>query len=146
MQISHNGVEFIEDAEGFKATAYKDTGGVWTIGYGTTHIDGQPVEQGMTCTQQQAELWMEKDLAPVQTIINQSVKVKITQNMFDALCSFTYNLGGYAFSHSTMCTLINQCKFASAADQFNRWVYDNGRVVPGLVSRRAREKAVFEGK
>lgn len=144
MQISHNGIVFIEDAEGFRSTAYKDGGGVWTIGFGTTFIDGQPVEEGMTCTVQQAEVYMQGHLASVQTAVNQLVRVPMKQGMFDALCSFVYNLGVKAFRESTMLTLLNKGQYKEAGAQFDKWVYDNGKVVPGLISRRRRERDMFD--
>lgn len=144
MQISFNGVKFIQNEEGFRGTAYLDTGGVWTLGYGTTWIDGKPVEQGMTCTEQQATLYMEAHLAAVQTAINQLVKVPLSQNQFDALASFTYNLGERALASSTLLKLLNQYQYSAAAMQFDRWVNDNGKPVPGLVARRRRERALFE--
>jgi lysozyme len=145
MQLSYNGLKFIEDAEGFRPEAYRDGGGVWTIGYGTTHVDGKPVEAGMTCTRSQADLWMAADTASVQTAINQLVKVPLKQSQFDALVSFTYNEGIGAFRTSTLLKLLNQSNYQMAQAEFARWNKDNGVVVPGLVSRRFREARLFEG-
>lgn len=144
MQLSYNGLKFIEDAEGFSPKAYRDGGGVWTIGFGTTHTDGSPVQEGMTCTRSQAELWMAADTASVQTAINQLVKVPLKQGQFDALTSFTYNLGIGAFRGSTLLKLLNQGKYIMAQAEFARWNKDGGAVVPGLVSRRFREARLFE--
>lgn len=144
MQISFNGVKFIEDAEGYRAAAYRDGGGVWTIGYGTTHVDGKPVEQGMTCNAAQARIWMEHDLAATQTAINTLVKCPLKQNQYDSLASFVYNIGIESFRNSTMLKLLNSYQYREAAAQFNRWVMDNGVPVRGLQSRRLRERALFE--
>lgn len=145
MQISYNGINALKEHEGFRAEAYRDTGGVWTIGYGTTKIDGRPVEQGMTCTKEQAEQWLYKDLAWAQTAVNQMVKVKLAQNQYDALVSFVYNEGELQFSKSTLLRKLNLGDFVGAAKEFDRWVYDNGKIITGLVARRRVERDQFEG-
>jgi len=144
MQISYDGIKFIEDLEGYRDKAYLDTGGVWTIGFGTIRIDGAPVQPGQTCTRQQAEEWMRADLAPAQTTVNQSVKVPLRQNQFDALVSFVYNVGSTAFRGSTMCLKLNMRDFAGAAKEFDKWIYDNKKIIPGLVARRKIERSKFE--
>ena len=102
MQMSFNGLEALKKFEGFKEEAYKDTGGVWTIGYGTIRWLGKPVEAGQTITQKEAELALQADLAWAQTAVNKLVKVPLKQHMFDALVSFVYNVGEEAFRKSTM--------------------------------------------
>lgn len=144
MQISYNGLEALKEYEGFRADAYKDTGGVWTIGFGTTIADGKPVTQGMWCSQAQAIEWLRVDCAGAQTAVNQLVRVPLKQNQFDALVSFIYNVGEDAFRKSTLLRLLNQGLYADAAKQFDRWNQDNGKVIPGLVSRRKIERSMFE--
>lgn len=142
--ISEHGYSIIRESEGFEAKAYKDTGGVWTIGYGTIkYPDGTRVKSGDTCTKEQAELWLINDCKWVDACLDKHIKVKLNQNQFDALASFVYNVGEIAFVKSTMLTLINQSKFGLAANQFDRWIYDNGKVINGLVNRRAKEKLLF---
>lgn len=145
MQISHSGLSFLKDQEGFKDTAYRDSGGVWTVGYGTIQVDGKAVVQGMKCTEPQAALWMQGHLALVQTSINQLIRTQLTQNQFDALCSFVYNEGETAFAKSTMLRLINTNDFIGAGKQFDRWVFVGPNIVAGLVARRRRERDLFEG-
>lgn len=144
MQISFNGKKLIQELEGFRGTAYLDTGGVWTVGYGTTKIEGKPVEAGQTATEVQAQKWLDEDLAWAQTAVNKLVKYVLKQSMFDALVSFVYNVGENAFARSTMLQLLNSGQYAAAAQQFDRWVYDNGKLVKGLVSRRREERSLFE--
>lgn len=144
MQISYNGKKLIQELEGFKGTAYLDTGGVWTVGYGTTKIEGKPVEAGQTCNEARAQEWLLADLAWAQTAVNTLVKVRLSQPMFDALTSFVYNVGENAFARSTMLQLLNGAQYEAAAQQFDRWVYDNGKLVKGLVSRRREERSLFE--
>lgn len=143
MQISFNGIAFLKKCEGFRDKAYKDTGGVWTIGYGTTKVNGKPVEAGMTCTEPQATAWLGDDLAWAQTAVNKLVRVALKQNQFDALVSFVYNVGEYAFMRSTMLRLLNANQISKAADEFDKWIYDNGKVIEGLKNRRRFEKQLF---
>lgn len=142
--ISANGFALIKESEGFKPTAYLDTGGVWTIGYGTIkYPNGNRVKKGDTCTQSEALEWLKNDCVWVDACLDKNVKVNLNQNQFDALASFVYNIGETAFVKSTMLTLINQNSLTSAASQFDRWVFDNGKRIQGLVNRRAREKSLF---
>ena len=144
LDISDNGYAIIRDAEGFRSTAYLDTGGVWTIGFGTIkYPNGTSVKKGDTCTRNEAEQWLKNDCVWVDACLDKYVKVNLNQNQFDALASFVYNIGETAFIKSTMLTLINQNSLTSAASQFDRWVFDNGKRIQGLVNRRAREKSLF---
>lgn len=143
MQISFQGLNSLKQLEGFRKEAYKDTGGVWTIGYGTIKWMGKPVIQGMTITEQEAELALQADLAWAQTAVNQLVRVPLKQNMFDALVSFVYNIGENAFSKSTLLRKLNNKDYVGAGKEFLRWVFDNGKEVKGLVSRRLVEQGMF---
>jgi lysozyme len=145
MQISFNGIESLKQLEGFESKAYKDTGGVWTIGYGTIRWLDKPVEAGQTITEKEAVLALQADLAWAQTAVNQLVRCSLKQNEFDALVSFVYNVGESAFAKSTMLRLLNQQRKKEAAAQFQRWVYGNGKIVKGLVNRRIQERRMFEG-
>lgn len=143
MMISQRGLDFLKDCEGFRAKAYLDTGGIWTIGFGTTRVNGIPIGVGQVCTEKIAEVWLNADCAEAQTAVNQLVHHPLTQNQFDALVSFVYNVGIGAFVSSTMLRKLNLGEM-NIGPQFDRWVFDNGRVIPGLVSRRARERSLFE--
>ncbi len=143
--ISECGYAIIRDAEGFRSKAYLDTGGVWTIGFGTIkYPNGTSVQKGDVCTTQQAEQWLKNDCKWVDACLDKNVKVNLNQNQFDALASFVYNIGETAFVKSTMLTLINQNSLTLAANQFDRWVYDNGKKIQGLVNRRSKEKELFK--
>lgn len=142
--ISDNGYAVIRQFEGFEAKAYKDTGGVWTIGFGTIkYPNGVRVREGDTCTREQAETWLRSDSKWVDACLDKYVKVKVSQNQFDAMASFVYNIGESQFTKSTFLTLLNQGNFVGAAGQFDRWIFDNGKRIQGLVNRRAAEKALF---
>jgi lysozyme len=125
--------------EGLRLEAYQDTGGVWTIGFG--HTKG--VKKGDKCTEAQALAWLKEDMAEAVKAVNDLVKVSITQQQFDALCDFVFNLGVNAFRNSTLLRLLNTGDYKSAYNQFARWKYDNGRVIEGLVRRRKAEADLF---
>ncbi|ELW85182.1 MULTISPECIES: lysozyme [Acinetobacter] len=142
--ISENGFQIIREFESFQSKAYLDTGGVWTIGYGTIkYPNGARVSKGDTCTQAQAEMWLKNDCKWVDACLDKYVKVPTTQNQFDALASLVYNIGETAFVKSTLLNLLNQSAYQKAADQFDRWVFDNGKKIQGLVNRRKKEKELF---
>lgn len=143
--ISEKGFTLIREFEGLQLEAYKDTGGVWTIGFGTIkYPNGISVKKGDVCTTQQAEQWLKNDCKWVDTCLDKNIKVNLNQNQFDALASFVYNIGETAFVKSTMLALLNENSLTLAASQFDRWVYDNGKKIQGLVNRRSKEKALFE--
>jgi lysozyme len=137
-KINAAGLQLIEQFEGLELTAYQDSGGVWTIGYGHT---GPDVHEGLTITKTQAVALLEADLTIAEQRVVDAVEVVLTPNQFSALVSFEYNTGAPA--SSTIFQLINQNDMAGAASEFNAWVYDNGQVLPGLVRRRAAERALF---
>lgn len=142
--ISEYGYELIRSFEGFRSKAYLDTGGVPTIAFGTIkYPNGQAVKMGDTCTKEQADQWLKNDCRWVDACLDKYIKVKVTQNQFDALASFVYNVGETAFSKSTMLSLLNNGNVKGAASQFDRWVFDNGKRIEGLANRRSAEKALF---
>ncbi len=139
MQYSNKGLSLTESFEGCKLTSYQDSVGVWTIGYGHT----RNVTQGMTCTQEQAEAWLEQDISLAVLCVNSDVKDVVTQGEFDALVDFIFNLGVGAFEHSTLLEYVNAGNFDAAAAQFPRWDLACGHVMAGLLRRRMAEQAVF---
>ena len=143
MQISYNGLNLLKELEGFRSESYLDTGGVWTIGYGTTRVEGKPVEAGLTCSEAQAQDWLSQDISWAQTAVNKLVKVPLKQGMFDALVSFVYNVGEEQFRRSTLLRLLNLGQHIEAGKQLLRWKYDNGKVVNGLMNRRIKELAMY---
>lgn len=138
-----NAIDLIKQFEGFRPEAYQDSVGVWTIGYGTTIINGQPVKQGMTITQDQALQLVQQEVNKLWSQIESILKVKINDNQMNALVDFAYNLGFGSLKNSTLMRLVNESKFDEAANQFPRWVYAGGKVLPGLVRRREAEKQLF---
>lgn len=146
MKTSDAGVALIQEFEGCVLHAYPDPGSggaPWTIGYG--HTAG--VRPGDTCTREQALAWLREDLQWAEGAVNHLVTVPLAQHEFDALVSFTFNLGQGALAQSTLLRLLNACTVHSVvAQQFDRWINGPGGPMPGLVRRRAAERAMFEGR
>ena len=145
MQISENGLAMIRHWEGCELEAYQDGGGIWTIGYGTTRYDeGEPVGQGDTCTQDQASSWLASDAVSIaEDPVNSLVTVPLSQNQFDALCDFTYNLGQGNLSESTLLAKLNAGDYAGAQAEFPRWNQIAGQPSQGLTNRRNAEANLF---
>ena len=146
MQTSDKGIALIKQFEGCKLTAYQDSVGVWTIGYGWTKpVDGKPIRAGMTIKQETAERLLKTGLVSYENDVSRLVKVDLTQGQFDALVSFTYNLGARSLSTSTLLRKLNAGDYAGAADEFLRWNKAGGKVLNGLTRRREAERALFLG-
>ncbi len=144
MQTSDKGIALIKEFEGCKLTAYQDSVGVWTIGYGWTQpVDGKPIRAGMTIKQETAERLLKTGLISYESDVSRLVKVGLTQGQFDALVSFTYNLGARSLSTSTLLRKLNAGDYAGAADEFLRWNKAGGKDLSGLTRRREAERALF---
>lgn len=142
MQTSKKGRDFIKGFEALRLIAYPDpgTGGKpWTIGWG--HTKG--VRQGDHITQDQAEQFFSDDLAVYELTVNSAIKCPMTQSQFDAMVSLAFNIGGPAFAGSTLVKKFNVGDAKGAADEFPKWKNSGGKVMPGLVKRRAAEREVF---
>jgi len=144
MQISNKGLEFIKKNEGFQAKAYPDAGG-YSIGYGTFLYSPQLMAKykNTTITKEEGEALMVPNLQTITQEINQHVKVPLTQNQFDALADFCYNLGCDSLTESILLKLLNQKNYQNAAIEFGKWIHSEGVIVPGLVARRNEEKELF---
>ena len=144
MQTSEKGIALIKEFEGCKLTAYQDSVGVWTIGYGWTQpVDGKPIRAGMMIKQEAAERLLQVGLVSYESDVSRLVKVSLTQGQFDALVSFTYNLGARSLSTSTLLRKLNAGDYAGAANEFLRWNKAGGKVLNGLTRRREAERALF---
>jgi lysozyme len=142
-KTSEAGKNLIKEFEGFRATAYICPAGVVTVGYGTTRIKGNAVQLGTTITTDEADVLLEEDLKKFEDAVNQNVRVEITQNQFDALVAFVYNVGAGNFKKSTLLKKINDEDFTVAADEFLKWNKAGGKVLKGLTRRRTAERELF---
>jgi len=135
MKTSKQGLDALVAREGFRTSAYPDTKGIWTIGVGHT---GPEVREGLVWTSAQIQDALIKDVQTAEKAINDGVYVPLTQNQFDALVSFVFNVGVGAFTRSTLLKVLNQKNYTEAAKQFDRWV-----IPKEITKRRMSEKAQF---
>ena len=144
MKISDRGLQLIKYFEGFSGKAYKCPAGIWTIGYGTTQYpNDDTVKPDDICTKSQATEWLAHDCKTDEKAVTAMVKVPLSQNQYDALVCFSYNVGIGALRSSTLLKLLNSGDYSGAALQFGRWNKGGGIVLPGLTKRRAEEAALF---
>lgn len=148
MKTSLNGVKFISKWEGTKLKSYKDSVGIWTIGVGHTSAAGLPnVTSGMTITKDESDDILSKDLKAVEKQVLSLVKVPLTQNQFDVLVSFVFNVGSGNFSKSSVLSKLNAKDYKGAAESlllYNKGTVDGKKVfIQGLANRRADEKKLF---
>ncbi|MBK8246259.1 MAG: lysozyme [Gemmatimonadetes bacterium] len=139
-EVSEAGVRLVQEFEGCRLDAYRCPAGIPTIGYGAT---GPDIRMGMVWTQEQADERLAEDLARFAAGVERLVQVDLTDNQFAALVSFAYNVGLGALAGSTLLRKLNAGDYEGAADQFPRWNKGGGRVLPGLVRRRAAERDLF---
>lgn len=137
LALGAKGEALIKSFENCSLTAYNDQRGVPTIGWG--HTGNIPA----TCTQAQADQWFIQDTQYAVRAVLDSVDVALNQNQFDALVSFTYNVGVEAEAHSTLVRVLNAGNYMMAAEQFLQWNHVNGVVDAGLTRRRLAERALF---
>lgn len=140
------GMDLTEDSESLRLVAYPDpgTGGApWTNGYGHT---GPDVFPNQVCTPEQAEAWLREDIAKAEAAVKELVTVELSQGEYDALVDFAFNCGAGNLRSSTLLRMLNSGDRMGAAAQFDRWVNGGGHKLPGLVTRRNREEALFRGE
>lgn len=146
LSLSLKGLAHIKGWEGFEPKEYLDAAGLPTIGYG--HLI-KPHESFGVITEQEASALLAKDVSSAENAVNNAVKVPITQNQFDALVSFAFNVGNGAFRTSTMLKRINAGEYAAAGYEFGRWVFitqGSKKVVSaGLVNRRTADYELYRG-
>lgn len=142
MNIGNKGLALIKRFEGLRLKAYLCPAKVWTIGYGST---GPHVKPGMEITEAQAEQLLRDDLARFEKAVSDAAP-NATQDQFDAMVSLAFNIGIAGFQKSSVLRLHRLGKHDAAADSFALWNKGGGRVLPGLVRRRADEAHLYEGK
>ena len=140
MRTSDDGIAFIKRHEGVRYDAYQDSIGVWTIGVGHT---GPDVVEGLSIDDAEVDRLLAIDLEAAERCIETWCDVALSQNQFDALVSFIFNVGCGNFKHSTLMRLVNEGNWKAAAQQFGRWIRAGGRVIAGLTTRREEEAELF---
>jgi lysozyme len=146
--VSDEMTQKIKKFEGYMSTAYADAKGVWTIGYGNTfYADGTPVKPGDTITKSEAEKLFSEVLGQFASDVADAVKVELNKCQFDALVSFTYNVGIGNLKKSTLLKKVNaDPEDESIRTEFNKWNKSGGKTLPGLIKRRKDEADYYFGK
>jgi len=137
--LAEPGLALLKSFEQCRLSAYRDSAGIATIGWG--HTDG--VKMTDTCSQDQADRWLVGDVQAAVNACDANAPKNLTQNQFDALVVFTFNVGVGAEAHSTLLAKLNAGDTAGAADEFLKWNHAGGVVVDGLTRRRQAERALF---
>ena len=148
MKINDEGKRFIKSHEGLRLKAYPDPGSrdgnPWTIGYGHTSLAGAPlVSRGMVITKQEADEIFERDIEKFADGVRKHIKVDLNDNQFSALVSFAYNVGLGGFAKSSALRAVNAKQFSLVPARLALWNKNDGKVLRGLVNRRAAEGALF---
>jgi lysozyme len=145
MRINAGGLSIITASEGFFPTPYRCPAGYATIGYGTTvYPDGERVTMdSQEVTKNEAKVLLRRHLDRVETDIRRLIWVKLNENEFSALCSFTYNLGSGRLQSSTLRAKLNREERLGAANEFPKWRRASGKILRGLVIRREAERQLF---
>ncbi len=144
MKLSENGYKFIAGMEGVKQHAYKDSVGIWTVGIGFITVNGQKVNESTTLTNEQIEEQFFKQITKYEDAVNNSVTKELNQNQFDALVSFTFNLGIGSLKSSTLLKKVNANPLdTTIQNEFIKWNKAGGKVIDGLTKRRIAESKLY---
>lgn len=140
--ISEQGLELIKYFESFRETPYLCPAGLLTIGYGHVIRPGEDLEE---ISEAEGEALLLSDVAKAEASVLRLIKVVLEDHQYDALVSFTFNLGGGALQRSTLRQKINREEHAEVPDEFKKWIYAGGRILRGLIRRRIMEAILYEG-
>jgi GH24 family phage-related lysozyme (muramidase) len=141
--ITQNGLALIKQFEGFMAEPYLCPGGYWTIGYG--HVIQNPKDYPYRLTRDEGLELLAKDVMIAERAVLRLISVPLTQGQFDALVSFTFNLGAGALQRSTLRRKVNREEHADVPAEFRKWVWAGGRKMNGLIKRRKAEAELYLG-
>ena len=138
-------LSIIKKHEALRLKAYICPAGVPTIGYGSTrYADGRKIQMGDVITEKEAEQMLIHDVRKFESEVLASVTTPLNDNQLSALISFVYNVGAFAFRKSTLRKKINANRDdLSIKDEFMKWARGGGKILPGLVKRRAEESKLY---
>ena len=143
--INEHGIKIVKSFEGLSLLPYLCPANVWTVGYGATiSRTGGPIDLDMEpISEADAEALLLRDLEASEGWVHRLIKTLLSENQFSALASFTFNVGAGALQRSTLRMKLNRGEYQGAADEFPKWRMAGGRILAGLVRRRAVERALF---
>ncbi len=133
-------IDLVKKWEGLRLEPYRDSAGLWTVGYGHLLPQGNTLKP---ITKQQADILLDHDIETARRAVSDLVTVPLTHNQRAALVSFVFNVGRGNFANSTLLRKLNAGDYDGAAREFGRWVYAGGRKVAGLENRRFDEMQTF---
>jgi lysozyme len=139
--ITQDGIDLIKRFEGFSPTVYICPAGYPTIGYGHLVREAERYEQGIT--EAEAEELLRRDVHAAESAVLRLIDVPLTDGQFDALVSFTFNLGAGALQRSTLRRKVNCQAHSEVPEQFKRWVWAGGQKLNGLIRRRNAESYLY---
>lgn len=150
-RMSEGGRRLLTQLEGTEHRAYQDVAGLWTIGVGHL-LTREELDTGELVTgaewrdglsDAQVDELLQHDLQRFEACVYENCRVLLSQNQFDALVCFAFNIGCGAFEESTLLRKLNDGEYAEVPKEMKRWNRAGGRVVQGLVNRREKEAALF---
>jgi lysozyme len=147
VRTAQPGIDLIKSFEGFSETVYRCPADVPTIGYGSTwdHERKAVTMDHPDITREQGEWFLRSEVQGIEKAVGRLITAELTQGMFDALVSFTYNLGSGNLQSSTLRMKLNRGNYEGAANEFWKWRRAGGKILKGLVRRREAERQMFIG-
>jgi lysozyme len=142
--VTQAGIDLIKRFEGFSPTVYICPAGYPTIGYGHVVKPDERQQFASGVTHEQAETLLRHDVQTAERAVLRLITVPLTDGQFDALVSFTFNLGAGALQRSTLRRKVNRGDHAAVPAEFRKWVWAGGRKLPGLVQRRLAESVLYQ--
>jgi lysozyme len=157
MKMSEHGLKLLKEWEGQINHVYRDSAGYPTIGIGHLltdvektaghiNINDVAVDYSNGITDQQCLDLLAQDVTPAEHAVIANVTCELNQNQFDALVSFTFNIGVGAFASSTLVKLLNEGQYNQVPTQLMRWTKAGGKECDGLMARRSNESKLWEGE
>ena len=143
MQLSPEGLAFIARFEGFRPHVYADAAGLATIGYGHLLLAGEAARYGSGISEEEARALLAQDALVAARAVRRLIHVPLEQAQFDALVSFTFNLGAGVLQRATLRRKLNRREYDAVPAELLRYVWAGGRKLPGLIRRRQAEAALF---
>lgn len=141
--ITQQGLDLIKSFEGFSETVYICPAGYPTIGYG--HLVKEHENFACSVSEEEAEDLLRHDVEDAERAVLRLVDVPLNDGQFDALVSFTFNLGAGALQRSTLRRKVNRNEHGEVPREFMRWVWAGGRKLKGLIRRREAEVELYQG-
>jgi lysozyme len=158
MQLSADGIELLKALEGVEAEPYRDSAGLWTVGAGHCLTKDELSAGKIYCgdqvlrwkdgplTDDEIDRLLAEDVGWAEAAVEVAVRVPLSQDQFDCLVLWTFNIGANAMRESTLVKKLNDWRYTEVPDELRRWVRAGGQVLPGLVRRREREIAHWYGE